>query len=75
MLSKIIVSSYEVLIELSIWLFLLISVISGWKMGDGLFGAIGGLIIGFVFSVMFFGAFLILSDIRSSVRQIEKSQK
>ncbi|MES9834217.1 MAG: hypothetical protein ABW139_18420 [Candidatus Thiodiazotropha sp. DIVDIV] len=75
MLSKIIVSSYEVLIEISLWLFLLISVISGWKMGDGFFGAIGGLIIGFVISVMFFGAFLILSDIRSSVLQIEKSQK
>ncbi|MEW8052983.1 MAG: hypothetical protein AB2809_21715 [Candidatus Thiodiazotropha sp.] len=75
MLSKIIVSSYELLIEISLWLFLLISVIVGWKIGDGLLGAIGGLIMGFVVSVMFFGAFLILSDIRTSVRQIEKSQK
>jgi len=75
MLSKLIVSSYEILIEISLWLFLLISFIAGWSLGDGFFGAIGGLIVGFVFSVMFFGAFLILSDIRTSVRKIEASKK
>ena len=74
MLSKIIVSSYQMLIEISIWLFLLLSIVLGW-MGGGFFGAIGGLIAGFVFAVMFFGAFLILSDIRTSVQRIEEAKK
>lgn len=75
MLSKIIVSSFELLVEVSLWLFLLMSVVAGWNFGDGFLGAIGGLIAGFVFAVMIFGAFLVLSDIRSSVRNIESSIK
>ena len=76
MLTKMIVSSYEVLIEITLWLFLLICLVAGWKIGggfngDGFNGAIGGLIVGFAFAVMFFGAFLVLHDIRKSVRAIE----
>lgn len=78
MLTKMIVSSYEVLIEFALWIFLLICLVAGWKIGSGFFGAsagfvgaIGGLAIGFVFAVMFFGAFLVLHDIRKSVRVIE----
>lgn len=37
----------------------------------GMSGAIAGLVIGFAFAVMFFGAFLVLHDIRKSVRAIE----
>ena len=71
MLSKLIVSSYGMLIEVSLWLFLLIALVAGWKVGDGFMGGIVGLLLGFVFGVMFFGAFLVLSDIRASVRAIE----
>ena len=71
MLTKMIVSSYEVLIEITLWLFLLICLVAGWKIGDGFIGGIGGLIVGFAFAVMFFGAFLVLHDIRKSVRAIE----
>jgi len=71
MLSKMIVSSYEMLIEISLWLFLLIALIGGW-MAKGFIGAIIGSLLGFVFAVMFFGAFLVLSDIRKSVRAIEE---
>lgn len=74
MLSKFIVSSYEVLIEISLWLFLLISLVAGWNLGNGFFGSLIGLVMGLVFAVMFFGAFLVLSDIRKSVRQIESRQ-
>jgi len=71
MLSKLIVSSYHMLIEISLWLFLLMAVIGGW-MAKGFMGGVAGLLIGFVFAVMFFGAFLVLSDIRKSVRAIEE---
>ena len=71
MLSKLIVSSYGMLIEVSLWLFLLIALVSGWKVGGGVLGGVVGLLLGFVFGVMFFGAFLVLSDIRTSVRAIE----
>ncbi len=74
MLSNIIVSSYKMLLEISLWLFLLMSIIAGWS-AQGFLGAIVGLISGFVFAVMFFGAFLILSDIRTSVRNIEELKK
>jgi len=74
MLSKMIVSSYETLIEISLWLFFLISIVAGWKAG-GFMGAVAGLIVGFVVAVMFFGAFLVLSDIRKSVRNIESSKQ
>jgi hypothetical protein len=71
MLTKLIVSAYATLIEISLWIFLLISLVAGWQFGDGFVGAIIGLIIGFVVGVMFFGAFLILEDIRKSVKAIE----
>lgn len=71
MLSKMIVSSYEILIEVCLWLFLLIALVGGW-MANGFLGGIAGLLVGFVFAVMFFGAFLVLSDIRKSVRIIEE---
>ncbi|MDH5327210.1 MAG: hypothetical protein OEZ68_19435 [Gammaproteobacteria bacterium] len=75
MLSKLIVSSYEALIEAALWLFLVICLVGGWyggsTMDQSFVGAISGLILGFVFAVMFFGAFLVLSDIRKSVRELE----
>ena len=71
MLTKFIVASYATLIEISLWLFLFIFLVSGWKSVGGFIGAIIGLVVGFVFAVMFFGAFLILEDIRKSVKAIE----
>jgi hypothetical protein len=70
MLSKIIVSSYKILLEICIWLLLLGGFVWGWKM-SGFFGAIIGLIGAFIFCVVLFGAFLTLLDIRQSVRAIE----
>lgn len=74
MLSKIIVGSWSTLIEISLWLLLLVSLISGWQAG-GFFGAIGGLIGAFIFGAMFLGAFLALDDIRKTVKAIESNQQ
>jgi hypothetical protein len=70
MLSKIIVDSWSILIEISLWLLLLTGLITGWNAG-GFLGAIGGLIGAFIFGSMFLGAFLVLEDIRKSVKVIE----
>jgi hypothetical protein len=70
MLSKVIVSSWAVLIEISLWLVLLAALIGGWQAG-GIGGAIGGLVVAFIVGSMFLGAFLVLEDIRRSVKAIE----
>lgn len=74
MLSKLIVSSYGVLLEVSIWLILAGSFIVGWST-KGFGTAIMALFIAFVFCIVFFGAFLTLLDIRQSVRKIEEKQE
>ena len=79
MLSKLIVSSYNMFIEVSLWLSLLMLVVGGWigassADASGILGAIIGAIIWFVVAVVFFGAFLILGDIRDRVKKIEESK-
>ena len=75
MLTKIIVSSYEILIEIALWFFLIGCLVFGWNAGkhsgNAFLSSIGALIVGFFFAVIFFGAFLVLSDIRKSVRALE----
>jgi hypothetical protein len=69
MLSKLIVKSYGLLLEVALWLFLVTSFIGGWSSG-GLGGALAALGVAFVLSVVFFGALLVLLDIRDSLRAI-----
>ena len=71
MLSKLIVNSYEMLIEIALWLFLVSSLVGGWSMG-GFITGIGALIGAFIFCVLFGGAFLLLADIRKRVKSIEE---
>lgn len=73
MLSKIIVSSYALLLEISMWVILLVAFVAGWQAG-GLGGALGALLVAFVFCVVVFGAFLTLVDIRQAVRSLEDKQ-
>ena len=69
MLSKMIVKSWSILLEISLWLLLLIGLISGWQSG-GFLGAIAGLVIGFILGSMLLGAFLVLDEIRKHVKEI-----
>ena len=62
MISKLIVSSYGVLIEIALWLSLLAGLVIGWNIAE-VIGAIIGVIAIFVLGVVFFGGFLILEDI------------
>lgn len=70
MLSRIVVSLYKVILEIGLWLVLLAGVIGGWQ-ANGMLGALFGLVVVAILSAVFFGAFLVLSDIRQSVRAIE----
>jgi hypothetical protein len=74
MLSRIIVSSYAVLLEIAMWIILLVAFIGGWS-ASGFFVGLGALIGAFVFCVVVFGAFLTLVDIRQAVRAIQEKQK
>lgn len=71
MLGKIIVSSYSVLLEVAIWLTLLGGFIGGWA-AYGFTGAIVGLVVSFIFSIVVFGAFLTLIEIQKSVRALQE---
>lgn len=71
MLSKLVVNLYTVLLEIGLWLMLLAGSIAGWQAG-GFLGAIGGLIAAAIFGAVFFGAFLVINDIRARVKAIEQ---
>ena len=73
MLSKIIVDSYKLFIEISLWLSLAVFFFGGAQ-AKGISGAIIGLILWFVFAVTFFGIFLVVTDIREKVKSIEASK-
>ena len=78
MLSRIIVNSYKQFIEIALWLSLLIAIVVGWQVPStffgGLLGVIVGIIVWFIMAVVFFGAFLVLEDIRERVKNIEGSK-
>jgi len=74
MLSKIVVNIYTVLLEIGLWLLLLGGLIGGWQ-AKGVLGAIGGLIGAAIFGAVFFGAFLVLNDIRARVKAIEERKQ
>lgn len=82
MLSKMIVNSYQILIEIALWLSLLAFVILGWQMRAGGFagsimgfkGAIIWAVVWFIVAVVFFGGLLVLGDIRERVKKIESSK-
>lgn len=74
MLSKLVVSVYTVLLEISLWLLLIAGFVGGWQ-AEGLVGSIGGLIGAAIFGAVFFGAFLVLNDIRARVKAIEEREQ
>jgi uncharacterized membrane protein len=65
---QMITKSLELICQIAIVVFLLGGLISGWQWG-GFFGAIGGLIGAFIFSVTFFGALFVLLDISDHTRR------
>jgi hypothetical protein len=70
MLSKIVVNMYAVLLEVGLWLILLVGLIGGWQV-QGFLGMLVGVVFAAIFGAVFFGAFLVLEDIRSRVKAIE----
>lgn len=73
MLSRIVVSMYAVLLEVGLWLILLVGLIGGWQV-HGFLGMLVGVVFAAIFGAVFFGAFLVLEDIRSRVKAIEQKK-
>ena len=77
MLSRFVVEIYSLLLELGLWVLLVAGAVCGWQMasdggqGAALFGAVGGFLMAAVVGAVFFGAFLVLNDIRERVKAIE----
>lgn len=71
MLSKLVVSLYKGLLEIALWLLLVAGFIGGWQ-ADGFLTGILGLVGAAIFGAVFFGAFLVLNDIRDRVKAIEE---
>lgn len=70
-LSKIVVKMYGTLIEIALWLVVLVALVGGWQ-ANGFLGAVAALIGASILAAVFFGAFLVLEDIRTRVRAIEQ---
>jgi ABC-type multidrug transport system permease subunit len=69
-LSRIVVRLYAVLIEIALWLVLIGSFIGGWQ-ANGFLGALGSVIVATILASVFFGAFLVINEIRDKVAAIE----
>lgn len=68
------INLYTALLEIGLWLILVIGFIGGWASG-GFLGALFGLIASAIFGAVFFGAFLVLNDIRARVKAIEEKNQ
>ncbi len=76
MLTKWVVSTYERLIEIALWLFLIIGAVVGGKAGSPpLTGAIFGAAVAFLIMAVFLGAALQLTEISKRVAEIERQLK
>lgn len=77
MLSKLIVNSYKMFIEISLWLSLLFSINVAWLISsiysdEFISVAVAvAVLIWFIVAVVVFGTFLVLEDIRQRVKNIE----
>jgi uncharacterized membrane protein len=63
-----ITGSLNIICQVAIVVILIAGLGAGWQQG-GLFGAIGGLIAAFLFSVVFFGALFVLLEIAENTRR------
>ncbi|MGV6847011.1 MAG: hypothetical protein ACWA5A_01400 [Marinibacterium sp.] len=70
-MTKFLVSSYAILVEICLWLFFLGAAIGGYQIGGGGGGALIGLIVAFVFSVIFIAPSLMIDEMRARLAKIE----
>ncbi len=71
MLTRTIVNAYHVIIEFILWLTLIAFVSRGYY-DNGFWGIVTMFFIWLILSAVFIGGFLLIHDIRESVKNIEK---
>jgi uncharacterized membrane protein YeiH len=78
-LSKLIVKRLEWVVEIGLWVFLIFGFLAGVSYGDGFFGSlisgIVAVIVVGVFGALIFGAFIMLNDIRSMLKEAIRAQE
>ena len=73
MLKKLVIESYNVLIEVALWLLIVVALFGGYGI-YGVMGAVGGLIGAFLFMIIFIAPFIVIVDIRNIVKRIEQAK-
>lgn len=72
-LSKLVVTWLDWIVEIGIWLFLIAAFVGGFSAGSGFFGSVIGGLVGVLFggitAAVVFGFFILLSDIRRMMKQ------
>lgn len=71
---NLVVSSLELFSVIGFFLFLLMGFLGGWG-SNGFLGAIGGLIIAFVFNVIFFGVLFLIIQNNKILKEIRDTLK
>lgn len=74
MLSTLVVKLYTALLEICLWLMLLFGFFVGYN-AYGFMGGLGGLLAAAAFGAVFFGAFLVLNDMRARLETLESQSK
>lgn len=71
MLRSFIVSVFENSIEVVLWIVLILCALGGWA-ANGVLGLFVFLVAGLIFEIVFFGALLVVFDIRSNLAKIKE---
>lgn len=64
----------KIITEVALWATLFTAIIAGWRISD-IAGALFDAVVWLVVATVFFGAFLLLLDIRGRVKSIETLQR
>lgn len=77
-LSRMVVKTYQLLIEVFLWIWIIFAAIFGYLLGAanygvvaGIFGSLAGILTGFVLAALFSGIIFVLTDMRQSLEEIK----
>ncbi len=70
LLTKLLVGVQTILYEIGLWTLFIVAIITGWVLG-GLWGAVLGISLAFLFTLFFVAPFLVILDMRDCLKNIE----
>lgn len=69
---RFVANAYEILIEITMWIVLILGALIGYKLGSSFLGFLLGLLLALLFDVVVFGTLVILLEIRNDLRGIAR---